>query len=131
MRDEQGKFTAGNPGGGRPRGRISKLREALADKTRDGAELVETLTAIYRDPTADNKDRIKAIEIALSYLVGKPETVVSLEADIRSETPLIDARSLLTLVGGEAVTRVVEALDGGELPLLDVGETALLGDGDQ
>jgi hypothetical protein len=116
-----GKFSPGNNANpaGRPRGRIAKFRKLLGELTGDGREIAERLMAILRDPEASNKEVIDASALALSYLLGKPETVVKGELDVTARPgPAIDARLLAERLPPELVSAVVRELDSDDPPLL-------------
>jgi hypothetical protein len=120
-RNPDGTFAAGKwPGGpGRPRGRIAKFRKLLGELTGDGREIAERLMKILRDPEASNKEVIDASALALSYLLGKPETVVKGELDVTARPgPAIDARALAARLPPELVSAVVRELDSDDPPLL-------------
>jgi len=120
MRDTYGRFTAGAPPGpGRPRGRLAKFRKMIAELTGDGREIAEGLQTLWRDTNASPKERLAAFELALHYLLGKPETQVALSADITARPgPSLDGRALLARLPDELVQRVVEELDGESPPLM-------------
>ncbi|MDX2091218.1 MAG: hypothetical protein SFX73_25390 [Kofleriaceae bacterium] len=108
------KFQNGNPGGpGRPRGRIQKFREALGKLTGDGTEIAEGLAAIWRDPEADAKERLAAYELALAYLLGKPEQAVSVEAEVSTNTPQLDGVELVRRLPEHVIDAVLVEMDKG------------------
>lgn len=74
-RDEKGRFTGGNPGGGRPK-MPEELKEAFRELT---SKAKDTLVEIMCDPCAKETARIRAAEIILERGWGKPEQAVSLE----------------------------------------------------
>jgi hypothetical protein len=102
--------------GGRPRGRIAKLRATLGELSDDGREVAEVLRAIYLDPSATKKERIDAARLWLEYLCGKPEVAVELSADVTAG-PRLDATQLLARLPDELVDKVVAELDGDDPPL--------------
>jgi hypothetical protein len=107
-----------NPAG-RPRARITKFREQLADLTGDGKEIAEGLRAIYNDPASSKTERLKAYELALAYLLGKPEAAVSIDAEV-SALPgrVIDIPALLARLPSNVIDAVVNELDDANPPLL-------------
>lgn len=73
---------------------------------------------------------MRAVEIALSYLLGKPTQAVELQADIRGAAQ-IDVRALAARLPPALVTTVVAELDSDDPPLLPpAGDGEGDGDGD-
>jgi len=104
--------------GGRPRGRVAKFREMAGEQTDDGREIVEGLRAIYNDPTATKTERLKAYELLLAYLLGKPETAVSIEADVTARPAQLDGAALVGRLPMHVIDAVCQELDGDNPPLL-------------
>lgn len=74
-RDSKGRFTGGNPGGGRP-----KMPEELKEAFRKIApDALNVLKKILLDENAKHGDRIKCAEIILDRGYGKPVQAVDLE----------------------------------------------------
>lgn len=117
------RFEVGNPGGpGRPRARIAKFRASLAELTGDGREIAEGLRAIWRDPATPAKERIAAYELALVYLLGKPEASVSIEADLTARPgAVLDMPRVLASLPSGFIDAVCEQLDAGDAPQLPSG----------
>lgn len=74
-RDKKGRFTGGNPGGGRPK-MPDELREAFRDLT---IKARDTLVEIMCNPDAKESARVRCAEIILERGWGKPEQAVSIE----------------------------------------------------
>lgn len=82
------KGQSGNPAG-RPKGSLGKNFGALIrHETRDCAELVEIALEVARSPSAEHKDRLRAVEWLASYAIGKPVERVELDATVESFDPL-------------------------------------------
>ena len=110
------RFQQGNPGGpGRPRQRISKFRAMLGELTGDGKEIAEGLRAIANDPESTKTERLKAYELLLSYLLGRPEQMVAVEADIAaSGRAAIDMRAVLATLPTTVIDQVTGALEAAQ-----------------
>lgn len=74
-RDAKGRFTGGNPGGGRPK-MPEDVKAAFRGYT---IEARDTLVEIMQNKEAKESARIRAAEIILERGWGKPEQAVSLE----------------------------------------------------
>ena len=77
-RDETGRFVKGQSGN--PEG-----RKPLAPEIKDmllplGKKSVAALKAVLDDPDAKHSDKLKATEIVLDRLMGKPQQAVELDA---------------------------------------------------
>lgn len=97
---------------GRPRGRIAKFRAMLGDSTRDGQEMVDELTAIWRDKETPARERLAALELGLAYLLGKPESSVSIDAEVTARTgPQLDGAALIASLPLDVVREVNRAIE--------------------
>lgn len=77
QRNEKGQFVAGNKGG--------PGRQALAPEIKDmlmplGKTSVDALKKVLEDPEAKDSDKLRATEIVLDRLLGKPQQAVELDA---------------------------------------------------
>jgi len=91
-RDKTGRFVkgqSGNPNGRKPL--APELKEALGPL---GPKSIAELKKIIEKPDTKDGDKIKAIEIVLGYLIGKPQQ--SVEVDAKNIPQVI-------FVGGDAV----------------------------
>ena len=70
-RDNKGRFTAGNPGGGRPK-RLEEITVPIGEWTPD---LLKRLHSIAM--TGEHKDSVPAIKLMLAYRYGNPATVIT------------------------------------------------------
>lgn len=66
-RDSKGKFTKGNPGGGRKP--IPQEFKELAESY--SVEALQTVIDIIKNPLTETKDKLKAIEIVMDRGIGK------------------------------------------------------------
>lgn len=104
------KFQAGNPGGpGRPRGRIAAFRAKLGEITGDGATVADALHKIITDPASTKKEVIDASALLLSYLLGKPEQAVSIDAEVTAGPSMIDGAAIVRELPGPVIDALIEA----------------------
>lgn len=85
-RDEKGRFTSGNKGGGRPRV-PEELRSAFQKFSSDA---LDVLVEIMSSPGAKDADRIRAAEVILDRGWGKAPQSVDLETGGTLRLELID-----------------------------------------
>jgi len=96
---------------GRPRGRIAEFRELVGNLTGNGAAVAERLLAIINDPASTKKEVIDASALVLSYLLGKPEQAVSVEADITAGPPMLDGRAIAARLPGPVLDALIKATE--------------------
>lgn len=102
-------FLPGQSGnkGGRPK-ELDGLRALIREQ---GPKLVETLIDIALSEAADDKDRIKASEVLMSYGYGKPTTPVELS---NPDGSLAGGRLDLSGVSSAALRELQQAKEKGE-----------------
>lgn len=72
-RDALGRVMKGSAlGAARGANRINRLIEHIAVRTNDGRMAIDELCGIAQKPTARDADRIRAIEVLLDRMIGKP-----------------------------------------------------------
>lgn len=120
---------SGNPAG-RPRGRIAAFREMVGELTGDGREIAEGLRAIYKDPVSTPKERLDAYALLLSYLLGKPEAAVSIDANVRA---MVGPPAGWEMMGPGERAAHLDALQAGarSAPQLALAAAALLDDDEE
>ena len=79
---------SGNPGG-RPKGLARRIRE----QTQDGAEIVDFMLAMFRDPAASARDRREAAEWLTDHGFGKATQSLELTGD--GGGPLVFQRTIV------------------------------------
>jgi hypothetical protein len=82
-RDEDGRFTSGNPGGGRKPGPMLKplLRDSLDELLPDGRtraqEMIDTLLAIPLDDSVPVAVRLRALELIIHSVDGRKDASIT------------------------------------------------------
>ena len=77
QRDGKGRFVSGNAGGPGRTPLAPEIKEMLLPL---GKKSVAALKAVLDDPEAKHSDKLKATEIVLDRLMGKPQQAVELDA---------------------------------------------------